>query len=268
MRISGRAATAAAPPVLISVAPRTRPICCVAADLGSTLRVQVTASNATGPGTPVTSSQSAVVVAAPAVPVNSVPPAITGTAQVGQSLSSSTGTWSGSPTSYAYQWSRCNSSGASCVDLGGATNPSYLLVAADLGSTLRVRVTASNATGPGTPVTSGQSAVVAAAPPAVPVNSVLPAISGTAQVGQSLTSSTGTWSGSPTSYAYQWSRCNSSGASCVDLGGATNPSYLLVAADLGSTLRVRVTASNATGPGSACHERPVSRCCGGAWRCR
>ena len=222
------------------------------ADEGSTLRVRVTAANASGPGVAVTSDQSGVVEAPPlAVPVNSVPPAISGTAQVGQSLTSSTGTWSGSPTSYAYQWSRCNSGGASCVDLGGATSPSYLLVAADEGATLRVRVTAANASGPGVAVTSDQSGVVAAPPLSVPVNSVLPAITGTAQVGQSLTSSTGTWSGSPTSYAYQWSRCNSSGASCVDLGGATNPSYLLVAADEGATLRVRVTAANASGPGVA-----------------
>ncbi len=136
-------------------------------------------------------------------------------------------------------------------ELSGATNPSYLLVAADLGATLRVRVTATNATGPGVAVTSVQSGVVVAQPSGVPVNSVPPVISGTAQVGQTLSSSTGTWSGSPTSYAYQWSRCNSTGGSCVDIGGATNPSYLLVAADLGATLRVRVTASNATGPGVA-----------------
>ena len=192
----------------------------------------------------------------PTVPVNSVPPAISGTAQVGQSLSSSSGTWSGSPSSYAYQWSRCNSAGASCVDLGGATDPSYLLVAADEGATLRVQVTASNATGPGVAVTSDPSGIVAAPPLAVPVNSVPPAISGTAQVGQSLSGSSGTWSGSPSSYAYQWSRCNSAGASCVDLGGATNPSYLLVAADEGATLRVQVTAANATGPGVAVTSDP------------
>ncbi len=123
MRISGRAATARARPASISVAPPTPSYLLVAADLGSTLRVRVTASNASGPGTPVTSAQSAVVVAAAAVPVNSVLPAISGTAQVGQSLSSSTGTWSGSPTSYAYQWSRCNSAGASCVDFGWGDEP-------------------------------------------------------------------------------------------------------------------------------------------------
>ena len=92
--------------------------------------------------------------------MNSVPPAITGTTEVGQTLTSSTGTWSGSPTSYAYQWSRCNSSGASCVDLAGATNPSYLLVTADEGTTLRAQVTATNTTGPGTPTTTDQTTLV------------------------------------------------------------------------------------------------------------
>jgi hypothetical protein len=97
------------------------------------------------------------------VPANTALPAVSGTAQVGQTLSGSTGSWSNSPTSYARQWTRCNSSGSSCVDINGATAASYLLVAADQGSTIRVRVTASNAAGPGAPATSAQTAVVAAA---------------------------------------------------------------------------------------------------------
>ena len=99
----------------------------------------------------------------PSVPANTALPAVSGTAQVGQTLSGSTGSWSNSPTSYARQWTRCNSSGSSCVDINGATAASYLLVAADQGSTIRVRVTASNAAGPGAPATSAQTAVVAAA---------------------------------------------------------------------------------------------------------
>ena len=97
------------------------------------------------------------------MPANTALPAVSGTAQVGQTLSGSTGSWSNSPTSYARQWTRCNSSGSSCVDINGATAASYLLVAADQGSTIRVRVTASNAAGPGAPATSAQTAVVAAA---------------------------------------------------------------------------------------------------------
>ena len=76
-------------------------------------------------------------------------------------------------------------------------------------------------------------------------------ISGTAQVGQQLTASTGTWSGSPTSFAYQWRRCNSGGTGCADLPGAGTSTYAPVAADVGSTLRVRVTATNDAGSSSA-----------------
>ena len=116
------------------------------------------------------------------------------------------------------------------------------------GSTIRVRVTASNAGGPGAPATSAQTAVVVAAPPGIPVNTALPVVSGPAQVGQSLSATPGSWSNAPSSFGYQWRRCNTSGAACADIGSATGVSYLLVAADQGSTIRVRVVASNGAGP--------------------
>ena len=84
-----------------------------------------------------------------------------------ETLSASTGTWSGSPTSFAYQWRRCNTSGSGCADIGSATSSSYLLVAADVGSTLRVRVTATNGAGSSS-AESAQTAVVSAAPSGVP----------------------------------------------------------------------------------------------------
>ncbi len=393
----------------------------------------------------------------PSPPSNTALPTISGTAQQGQTLSASTGTWSGNPTSFAYQWRRCNTSGSGCADIGSATASSYLLAAADVGSTLRVRVTATNGAGSSS-AESAQTAVVSAAPsgvppgftsvftdpgcggcsvsaitdglratiagaantldtaygeqdfggsggvagrvwvrdvlalaqgqtlsgnlavlqvrdsagslvyelylgsdrilrlyspagglrstsivastgvvvpnngssslvvevsalksssiivrvdgvdritlgglsggttgnqrylrvgsdhydgsssqpvtsdhtyvgssqttwlgapgggpppPSPPSNTALPTISGTAQQGQTLTASTGTWSGNPTSFAYQWRRCNTSGSGCADIGSATASSYLLAAADVGSTLRVRVTATNGAGSSSA-----------------
>lgn len=80
--------------------------------------------------------------------------------------------------------------------------------------------------------------------PAVPVNSVAPAISGTRFVGYTLTSTTGTWSNSPTSYAYQWRRGGS------NISGATSSTYELVDADIGASITCRVTASNGDGAGS------------------
>ena len=96
------------------------------------------------------------------VPANTAPPVITGTAGVGQTLSSTTGTWSGSPTRYDYQWSRCNTSGASCVAIAGASAQTYAPVAADVGSTLRAAVTASNGAGSAS-ASSTQTATVQAA---------------------------------------------------------------------------------------------------------
>ena len=77
-----------------------------------------------------------------------------------------------------------------------------------------------------------------------PVNSVAPALSGTAQEGQTLTCSTGTWSGTPT-YSYQWKRNGS------NIGSATNSTYVLVTADVGQSIKCTVTATNALGSSNA-----------------
>ncbi len=59
------------------------------------------------------------------------------------------------------------------------------------------------------------------------MNTVLPAISGAAQVGSTLTTGTGSWNGNPSSYAYSWSRCDTSGGSCAAISGAIDQSYQL-----------------------------------------
>ena len=222
----------------------------VSGDLGNTLRVSVTASNKGGSSV-ATSNPTAAVAAPPAPPANTALPAISGSAVAGQTLTASTGSWSSAPTSYAYQWRRCDSAGASCANLSGATASSYAVANGDVGFTLRVAVTATNAGG-STTAASNQTALVAAAPVATPpANTALPTISGNAVVGQTLTASTGTWSWAPTTYAYQWRRCDSAGANCAALSGATAASYVLLSADAGSTLRVVVTATNTGGSTSA-----------------
>jgi len=91
-----------------------------------------------------------------------------------------------------------------------------------------------------------------AASSAVPSNQSPPKISGTPTEGQTLTATTGTWSSSTAiSYAYQWRRCDAKGSGCSNIGGADSSSYLLKAADVGKTVRVRVTAKNADGSASA-----------------
>ena len=67
-----------------------------------------------------------------------------------------------------------------------------------------------------------------------PANTALPVVSGTARQGSLLSASNGTWSGSPTSFAYQWRDCGTGGAGCVDVAGATGSSYVLQASDVGT----------------------------------
>jgi len=187
---------------------------------------------------------------APGAPVNTGLPTVNGSAVQGQTLSAQPGSWSNSPTSYAYQWRDCDGSGNNCTDIAGATSPSYLLAGSDVNSTVRVAVTASNVGGSST-ASSAPTAVVQSAPPAAPVNTGLPTVSGSAVQGQTLSAQPGSWSNNPTSFAYQWRRCDGSGGNCADIGGATSASYVLVAGDVGSTVRVAVTASNGGGSGTA-----------------
>lgn len=79
---------------------------------------------------------------------------------------------------------------------------------------------------------------------AVPVNSVAPVISGTPTQGQTLSTTNGTWSNTPTGYNYQWK------ADGVNISGATANTYLLTASEVGKTLTCSVIAYNALGPGS------------------
>jgi hypothetical protein len=187
---------------------------------------------------------------APAPPSNTALPTISGTPQQDQTLTATTGSWTGNPTSYTYQWQQCDSGGNNCNPLAQATNTTYQLTANDVGSTIRVAVTASNTAGPSSPATSTQTAVVqpAATPP---VNTALPTITGTPQQNQTLTATTGSWTGNPTSYTYQWQQCNSTGAGCTNINGATAKTLKLNGGNVGKTIRVVVTARNGAGSSSA-----------------
>ena len=180
-------------------------------------------------------------------PVNTVPPAISGTPTVGQTLTASNGTWSNSPTGYAYQWLRCNGGGNSCVAVANGAQQAYTLVGADAGHTMRVKVTATNADGSASAQSAQTAQVASGTSSAAPKNTSPPTISGTPKVGETLTADPGSWSGNPTSFAYQWQRCDADVATCSDVIGATGKTYGIGTADLGYRTRVRVTAKNAKG---------------------
>jgi thermitase len=95
---------------------------------------------------------------------NVTPPSISGFTQLGQTLTATTGDWTGGPTSYTYQWRRCSSSGSSCADVAGATSASYQPVSADVGSTMQVAVTAKVGTNTVTGYSPPSSAVQSTAP--------------------------------------------------------------------------------------------------------
>jgi hypothetical protein len=214
--------------------------------------IQIGNDTAKQPGSVVVDNISANAAAAtPEPPVNETPPSISGTPQQGQTLTASPGTWAGTqPISYSYKWQRCDSTGANCSPIAGATSTSYTLTAGDVGHTLRVEVTASNIAGSNT-ATSAATTVVQA-PSSQPANTSPPTISGVAQVGQTLTASPGSWTGAqPLTYAYQWQRCDASGASCNPISGATQATYTIVNHDVDSTLVVVVTASNSSGSATA-----------------
>jgi hypothetical protein len=184
-------------------------------------------------------------------PVNTAPPAISGTPTVGQTLTASDGTWSNAPTSFAYQWLRCNGGGNNCASVANGTQKTYTLVGADAGNTMRVRVTATNADGSSSAQSAQTASVTAATSSAAPKNTTPPTVSGTPKVGQTLTADTGSWSGSPTSFTFQWQRCDADVATCSNVVGATGKTYGVSVADLGYRLRVAVTAHNAKGSASS-----------------
>lgn len=206
-------------------------------DKGFTIEVQETATD--GTGTKTLSSGPTLVVGLPPTVVS--PPTISGTAERGQELTAVNGAWSNNPTSLSHQWLRCDDTGNSCAAIIGATGQKYTLTSADVGNTVKVEETASNAGGTGTRADSSSSAVVTPPPP---MNQTLPTITGTAQEGQTLTEHDGTWSNNPT-LSHQWLDCNSSGNTCSPVAAnGTGQTYILTAADVGRTIRVQESGLN------------------------
>ena len=181
-----------------------------------------------------------------AAPSNKSLPSISGSARDGSILTASRGSWDGSPTGFAYQWLRCDAQAGNCSAVSGATSDHYTIQTADVGSRLKVQVTASNASGSGVAVSRPTDTVKPTG--SAPKNTAAPTISGTAQEGSSLTVAPGSWSGTPApGFSYQWERCIGTGGGCAAISGATGTSYGLTSTDVAHTILVQVTAKNANG---------------------
>ena len=168
-------------------------------------------------------------------------PTITGTAEVGETLTAvTTGIADAdgltSPT-YTYQWIRVDGTEA---DIAGENSSTYTLVDADLGTTLKVRVSFDDDASNSETLTSAATATVGAAGNTAPTGA--PTITGTAEVGETLTAvTTGIADAdglTSVSYTYQWIRVDGTEA---DIAGENSSTYTLVDADLGTTLKVRVS---------------------------
>ena len=197
-------------------------------------------------------------------------PTITGTAQVGETLTAATTgiTDADGKTNaengdagyaYTYQWVRVDADGVSNeTDITGETSKTYILAAADVGKKVKVKVVSftddqDNAEGPLTSdaYPAGNATITAANTAATGQ----PAITGTAQVGQTLTASTSGImddDGLPASYTYQWVRVDSDGVSNETNIGSDASTYTPSSSDVGNRIRVKVSftdnAGNPEGP--------------------
>lgn len=183
--------------------------------------------------------ESAVVAGAPVTPggpgggstiANSTKPSVGGVAKVGRTLTANPGTWNVDGLTFAYQWLRDGNA------IPSATSSDYRAVAADRGTSLSVLVTATKVGSTSGSATSSAVLIGAGDPP---VSQVKPLVTGTPEVGETLTVSNGTWDLDELTFAYQWLRDGE------PIEGATAATYVVTEGDRGAELTARVTATKA-----------------------
>jgi hypothetical protein len=184
----------------------------------------------------------------PTPPAMSTAPTITGLARTGETLTTSNGTWTGTPSSYSYQWQRAATSGGVYSNIASATNSTYVVSDTDAGYFIKSAVIATNGVGSSSAAVSTETAAVI---DIAPINRAIPVVTGTARTGSTLTSSSGTWASSPTSYSYQWQRAATSGGVYSNIASATSSTYVVSDSDVGYFVKVSVVATNGVGSSSA-----------------
>jgi hypothetical protein len=238
------------------------------------VRVAVTGTNAAGSTTAV--SAPTAVVQRPKLYPTEGPWINNGANQtfVGKPLSASDGTWFGAdPISLSIEWQRCvehdfpgyYAAARGCVDIPGATASGYTPTEADRGLFLRKVVTATNADGSWRIESNGVGPVTTFGGPIYIANRPTYEAGACAAVGCSSTvvpNPNGNWYSSDWTplapLAIQWARCTGElWTTCTDIAGATDATYTVQRADVGSYLRARVTATNDVGSTSIYTDAPL-----------
>ena len=220
----------------------------IAADEGKPIEVRVAFTDDAGNDESLTSNP---FLFAPPLTIRDVPviasntpatgaPTITGTVRVGETLTANTTDISDSDglnnATFTYQWL------ADDADITDATGSTYALVAADEGKTVKVRITFTDDAGNGESLTSAPTATVTASNTPATGD---PTITGTAQVGETLTANTTGIADSDglinATFTYQWL------ADDTDITDATGSTYTLAAADEGKTVKIRLSFTDDRG---------------------
>jgi hypothetical protein len=179
------------------------------------------------------------------VPTPLAPPSISGSAEQGQTVTCSPGAWLNSPTSYSYSWQR------DATTPVGSASDMYTLTAADVSHVITCTVVAHNAAGDSVPAISAPIVPLGSSSGSIPIDTAPPTISGSPIQGQTVSCLPGSWSDDPTSFLYSWQRAGTA------ISGATGPSYVLSATDVGQAITCTVAALNAFGLGAPSISAPI-----------
>ena len=223
-------------------------------DEGKTIKVLVSFADEAGNMESLPSAPTDVVAAAPAQNIQATgQPTISGTVQVGETLTASTAGIVDADgltqAEFSYQWL------ADDANIQGATSSSYTLTSAEQGKAIKVRVSFTDAEGNPETLTSDPTGEVAAKPNTSATGA--PTISGTAQVGQTLTADTSEIDDEDglkqVVFSYQWL------ADDANIQGATRSSYTLTSAEQGKAITVTVSFTDAEGNPEIPDQRPDRR---------
>jgi hypothetical protein len=216
-------------------------------DVGHTIGLRVRAADSHG-STAAYASLVGPVAGSPPLLSSRTQPVISGDAVPGGTIRVDPGLWRPRPTSFGYQWARCNAQARACAAIGGATTDQYAVQPADDGHSLVAIVQARLGAVSRAVFSVAALPALPSGEEAGPADSVPPSVGEVMQQGSHLVGQTGSWSGSGTlTYAYRWYRCDTAGAHCASIRGATEITYVTAAKDVGHTLGLAVSVSDRTG---------------------